>query len=170
MVRQLLLLGILQEGKMHGYQLNEYISHTMGSYTDLKKPTAYYTLEKLEKDGYIQKELERQGKRPERHVYEITEKGRSCFVELLREHLRSYTRTYYADDVGIAFIDLLPTDEARQLLAEKRDKVRTLLNQFREHPKVGKNWRHVANHNIVHLEADLTWLNGVIDELDYVRT
>ena len=41
MIRQLLLLGILMDGKMHGYRLNEYIKHTMSFYTDLKKSTAY---------------------------------------------------------------------------------------------------------------------------------
>lgn len=61
MNRQLLLLGVLLDGKMHGYKLNEYVEHTMGLYTDLKKPTVYYVLEKLEKDGYVQQKTEREG-------------------------------------------------------------------------------------------------------------
>ncbi len=170
MVRQLLLLGLLLGGKMHGYKLNEYVTHAMSLYTDLKKPTAYYTLEKLEKDGYVQQEVEREGKRPERHVYQITEEGRPYFLDLLRQHLSGFTRTYYADDVGIAFMDQLPTAEARQLLAEKREKIQTLLQQFREHPKHGENWRYVVSHNIAHLEADLAWLNSVLSELDDAQT
>ena len=165
-MQQLLILGILMKEKMHGYRLNEYVNHAMGLYTDLKKATAYYTLEKLEKDGYIEQETEREGKRPERRVYQITKKGRTHFLVLLRQHLKSYTRTYYADDIGIAFMNQLPTDEVCQLLTEKREKVEMLLQLFRKHPEHGKNWRYMTSHNIAHLEADLAWLDSVLKELD----
>jgi len=98
-------------------------------------------------------------------VYQITEKGKTYFFDLLREHLKSYTRTYYADDVGIAFMDQLPTAEVRQLLAEKREKVQTLLQQFREHPEHGENWRHVVSHNIAHLKADLSWISKILQDI-----
>ncbi len=165
MVQQLILLGILLKEKMHGYQLNEYVMHAMGLYTDLKKATAYYTLEKLEKGGYVQHEVEREGKRPERYVYQITQRGRSYFLDLLREHLKSYTRTYYADDVGVAFMDQLSTAEVRQLLTEKREKIQALLQQFREHPEHGKNWRYVVSHNIAHLKADLSWISKILQDI-----
>ena len=170
MVRELLLLGVLLGGKMHGYRLNEYVTHAMGLYTDLKKPTAYYELEKLEKDGYVQHQLEREGKRPERRVYQITEKGRAHFLDLLRRHLSGFTRTYYGDDIGIVFMDQLPPAEAYQLLAEKREKVQAVLKQFQEHPDHGGSWHYVVRHNIAHLEADLAWLNSVLDELGDAET
>ena len=170
MVRELLILGLLLGEKMHGYRLNEYVAHAMSLYTDLKKSTAYYALEKLEKDSYIQQEMEREGKRPERRVYQITKKGRTYFLDLLRDHLRSYERTYYIDDVGVAFMDQLSTAEARQLLAEKREKIQALLQQFRKHPEHGENWRYVVSHNIAHLEADLAWLDSVLSGLDDAQT
>jgi len=166
MVRQLLLLGVLLGGKMHGYRLNEYVTHAMSLYTDLKKSTAYYTLEKLEKDGYVQIEVEREGRRPERRVYQITEKGRAYFFDLLRRHLSGFTRTYYVDDIGIAFMDQLSTAQARQLLAEKREKIQAVLQQFRGLPGHGGNWRYVISHNIAHLEVEVAWLNSVLSELD----
>jgi DNA-binding PadR family transcriptional regulator len=166
MVQQLILLGILQKEKMHGYQLNEVVMHAMGSYTDLKKATVYYTLEKLEKGGYVQHKVEREGKRPERYVYQITKRGRSYFLDLLRKHLKSFTRAYYADDVAISFMDQLSTDEVRHLLAEKREKIQTKLQQFREHPEYGKNWRYVFSHNIAHLEVDLSWISEILKDID----
>jgi len=151
---------------MHGYQLNERVTHAMSMYTDLKKSTTYYALEKLEKNGCVQYEVEREGKRPERRVYEITAKGRECFLDLLRQNLRTFTRTYYVDDVGVAFIDKLSTTEARELLVEKRRKAEAMLKQFREVPEHGKKWRYMVEHNIAHLEADLNWLDNVLCELD----
>jgi DNA-binding PadR family transcriptional regulator len=170
MVWKLLVLGILLRGKAHGYQINDYIAHATSSYTDLKKSTTYYTLENLEKDGYVEHDVERKGKRPERRVYEITENGRLYFLNLLRNHLRDYTRTYYEDDVSIAFMDKLPTAEVRQLLTEKYEKVQALINLFREHPGHGRNWHYVIRHNIAHLEADLAWLNDILSELNEAYT
>jgi len=169
MNRQLLLLGVLLDGKMHGYKLNEYVEHTMGLYTDLKKPTCYYVLEKLEKDGYVQQKTEREGKRPERRVYQITDEGRTYFLGLLRQHLSDYKRTYYGDDIGIAFMDQLSKGEVRQLLAQKQEKTLALLQQFREVPDHGGNWRYLMEHNIAHLEADIAWLNSIIDELNDIK-
>ena len=165
MERKLLLLGILLQGKMHGYQLNEYVAHAMSLYADLKKPTTYYELEKLEKDGYIKYEVERVGKRPERRVYEITKSGRAHFLDLLRMHLSNFTRTYYGDDIGIAFMDQIPIAESRELVAEKREKIQDLLRKFRELPEHDGNWHYVIRHNIVHLEADLAWLDDMLSEL-----
>jgi DNA-binding PadR family transcriptional regulator len=165
MIPQLILLGLLLNGKMHGYRLNEHFTHFMSNYAEIKKSTLYYTLQKLEKDGYVQQETEREGKRPERRVYQITEKGKSYFYDLLREHLRNYERTYYADDVGIAFMNQLPTAEVRLLLVEKHEKIKALLSQFKEHQGHGEQWRYVISHNIAHLEADLAWINGILKEI-----
>lgn len=164
-IRELLLLGVLLQEKMHGYRLNEYVAHAMGMYADLKKPTAYYALQKLEKGGYVRRDVEREGKRPERHVYEITDEGRDRFHDLLRQHLGGFTRTYFADDIGIAFMDRLPKPEARRLLAEKREKVQAVLKQFLEVPDHGGSWSHVIKHNVAHLITEAAWLDEVLSEL-----
>ena len=166
MMKQLLLLGLLSETDMHGYGLNEYVNQAMKLYTDIKKSTIYYTLDKLENEGYIDHEIEREGRRPERRVYKITSKGKEYFLELLRRHLSDYTRTYYADDIGISFMHRLPADEVRRLLTEKRENIRAALKDFREQPKNDENRRYVVSHNIAHLEADLAWIYNILMELD----
>ncbi len=165
MDRELLLLGLLLEGQMHGYQLNEYLKHTMGFCTDLKKPTAYYTLNRLEKEGHVRHETEREGKRPERRVYQLTGKGRAFFHELLRSRLKEFSRTYYDDDIAIAFMDRLPNSEVRELLLKKRDRAEGILDQLRHLPGHAGSARHVVRHNIAHLETELVWLDGILEEL-----
>ena len=165
-VRQVLVLGILMWGKTHGYRLNEYVAHASGVSTSRGKSSVYYTLRKLEKGGYVHQELEREGKRPERQVYQITEKGRALFLGLLREHLGDFSPTHYLDDVGTAFLDHLSNEEARQLLTVKRDKIQVAMQQMREHSGSGGDWRHVIRRNVAHLDTELAWVNRVLDELD----
>ena len=169
MVQQLILLGVLLDGKTHAYRLNEYVTHAMSLYADIKKSTVYYTLEKLERDGYVEHETEREGRRPERRVYKITKKGEVYFLQLLRDNLGEFTRTYFNDDIGIAFMDQLSTPEVRELLEKKRGMAESTLKQFKESPDHGGNWHYVISHNIAHLEADLAWIDSILNDLDTVK-
>ena len=164
MIRQLLLLGILMDGKMHGYRLNEYVKHAMGFYTDLKKSTAYYILERMEKEGHVSCETEREGKRPERRVYGITELGKVYFHELLRNCLAGYTPTSNGDDICIGFLDKVPPDEIHTLLEDKRRKIVARLETFKEHKRHEGGWKYVISHNISHLKADLSWVDSILKE------
>ncbi len=165
MIQQLIILGILQEGKTHGYRLNEYVNHAMDRYTDIKKSKVYYTLEKLEKDGCVEHETEREGNRPERRVYQTTKKGKALFLQLLRDNLGEFACANFNDDIGIAFMDQLSTEETRELLEKKRGMIKSTLKQFKEVPDHSGNWQYLIKHNIAHLEADLTWINSMISEL-----
>jgi hypothetical protein len=66
-------------------------------------------------------------------------------------------------------MDQLPKGEVRQLLTQKQEKTLALLQQFREVPDHGGNWRYLIKHNIAHLEADIAWLNGILNELDHTE-
>lgn len=77
--RSLILLGLLMGQSQHGYQINEFIERNLSAVTDMKKPTAYATLDKLHQQGYIDIQLEQEGNRPTRKVYSINDKGREYF-------------------------------------------------------------------------------------------
>ena len=75
MIKKFLLLGLLRSQKLHGYGLMEYLhSHETGG-SAIGKSNAYRLLRVLESDGLIRSRTERDGNRPERHVYEVTDDG-----------------------------------------------------------------------------------------------
>lgn len=165
MGNQLLLLGLLMEGKRHGYQLNEYVKHAMSLYTNLKKSTTYFVLDQLEKDGYVSHETEREGNRPERRVYEITEKGKTYFFNLLRECIHGYTPMHSSDNIGIAFMGRLEVSEAKELLKAKKKKIQSELNKFNSLQGHGGHLKYVIEHILVYLNADLKWVNSILKDL-----
>lgn len=165
MINQLLLLGILMEGKMHGYQLNNYVKHAMNLYTDLKKSTTYFVLDQLEKEGYVSHQVEREGKRPERRVYEITKEGKTHFHKLLHECISSYTPTTLNEDIGIAFMDKLKPSEAEKLLDSKRQKIKNELIKFNDIKDHRGSLKYVIDHNRAYLNADLKWVNSVLKDI-----
>ena len=53
MERELLLLGLLRQNEMYGYQINEMIDSQFGGSINLTKPTAYRTLHNMAKENLI---------------------------------------------------------------------------------------------------------------------
>lgn len=166
MDKHLLILGILMDGKMHGYKLYEYVNHVMGMYTEVTKPTLYYTLTSLETDGYVSKEIEREGNRPERRVYEITKSGKEYFISLLREQLKKYNRTYFSDDIGIIFMNQLPDNEIIDLLSFKKEIIENLLQDVQNSSGHDKHQTYLIEHTIAHLKADFNWIRQIINDLE----
>ncbi|WP_129631585.1 PadR family transcriptional regulator [Candidatus Oscillochloris fontis] len=163
MDRQLLLLGLLRAQEMHGYQLNEFIDQQMNFCVDLKRSTAYYLLDKLCRDGYVEEEVEREGNRPERKVYHITPTGEALFQDLLRQNLSVYAPPFYPEDMGIIFEHQLPPAESLALLHTRREAI------LRHRERVHALYQHlppshtaVIDHHILHLEAELTWVDRLI--------
>lgn len=165
MERELLLLGLLRQHNMHGYELHEFINRDLASCTDLKKPTAYYLLDKMAAKGWITETEEHEGSRPPRRVYQLTVEGEGVFQRLLRENLAEYHQARFAGDIGLAFVDILDPEEARSLLQNRRDAVaRELALAHRTPPHRGA-LQLVVEHQVRHLTAELGWLDEVLQRL-----
>jgi DNA-binding PadR family transcriptional regulator len=168
MYRQLLLLGLLRQEDMHGYRLNDLIERHLPMTADLKKPTAYYLLDKLAAEGALteHEEADPDGNRPPRKTYAITEAGEKRFRRLLRDTLRSTEPPTYPIDTAVLFMGALDPEDARGLLIERRSHLEQRLDVLQRAPDHGIPLRHVFEHHIVHLQAELAWTNNLIDQLN----
>jgi DNA-binding PadR family transcriptional regulator len=166
MDRQLLLLGLLRREEMHGYQINEFIEEKMHFCIDLKKPTAYYILDKLAQEKYCAVERAQAGNRPPRRVYRVTSSGEALYFRLLRENLADYGPTYYPADIGIAFMDQLPPEEVAGLLKQKREKMMAELEALKSAPGHRGPLQHVLDRNQRLLQAELDWLDELLEDTE----
>lgn len=165
MERELLLLGLLRHSAMHGYQLHEFIQQNMTSCVDLKKPTAYFLLDKMAKTGWITETETHEGNRPPRRVYQLTAAGEEVFQRLLRENLMTYDPARFAGDIGLTFLDALPPREAHRLLALRRGAMATEYEIVRALPPHPGTSQLVIEHRLRHLEAELAWLDEIMARL-----
>jgi DNA-binding PadR family transcriptional regulator len=83
----LVLLSLLAERPMHGYQANlELERREIRDWANVSRPQVYYSLEKLTKGRLLRSlEAENSTEGPERSPYETTEKGRAALADAL-EH------------------------------------------------------------------------------------
>jgi DNA-binding PadR family transcriptional regulator len=162
MERELLLLGLLRQNKVHGYKLTEYIERNMTSCTDLKRSTAYFLLDKMVQKGWITATDEQEGNRPPKQVFSITPEGETVFQTMLRENLSAYSSVKFGDDIGIAFTDALPPAEVVELLHKRRDMLESELRVAREIPPHDRQIQLVIDHYIFHLDSELRWLDHLL--------
>lgn len=161
MERELLLLGLLRQADMHGYQLMEFIERDLSTCTDLKKATAYALLEKMAGQGWISEQEVRDGKRPPRRVYSITPDGEAQFQHLLRINLSTYEPAKFSEDIGLAFADALPPAEVLTLLDQRRTHLVAELDAARTIPEHSGTFQFVVQHRLAHLECERAWLEQV---------
>jgi DNA-binding PadR family transcriptional regulator len=84
----------------------------------------YTVVESLAKGGLIEsRETEREGRRPERTVYAITETGRREFIDWLSELLRTPAKEYSQFEAGLTLMGGLPPADVHALLEERSHKL-----------------------------------------------
>jgi DNA-binding PadR family transcriptional regulator len=162
---KLLLLGLLRQQNMHGYQLYEFIDRDLPVCTDLKKPTAYYLLNKMAEEALITEDHVQEGNRPPRRVYSLTDKGEAEYQRLLRLNLADYSPAYFGGDAGLAFMDTLDLPEASSLLEQRRSALAKELASLIEVPVHGGSLQLVIDHRIHHLRSELDWLDALLENL-----
>lgn len=163
---KLLLLGLLRRQEMHGYQLVEYIDQVMSTCTDLKKPGAYYLLNRMAQDGWIEERQEQEGNRPPRRVFKLTPQGEQAFLRLERASLANFQPPMAEGDIGLAFYDALPAGEARALLAQRRSALAKALDAARAAPAHPGSIGWLVARQVHLLQADLEWLEATMAGLD----
>lgn len=165
--RSLILLGLLMGQSQHGYQINEFIERNLSTVTDMKKPTAYATLDKLNQQGFIDIQLEQEGNRPVRKVYSINDKGREYFNQLLLDNLSSAEKVNYQGDIGLMFIDFLPKEAAISALKERLEKNKQLIAIFHQTPahEIRSGVNLAIEHKITMLQAEINFLEKTIHTL-----
>lgn len=165
MERELLLLGLLRREDMHGYQIAEFIANNMNVCINLKKPTAYYILDRMAQQGWVTKTQERAGNRPTRFVYTLTADGESAFQRLLRENLQHFQLHDFPGDIGLGFLDEMPPEEARAALSVRRTALVQQLADARAIPTHRGSMQLTIEHRVHHLESELAWLEDVLARL-----
>jgi DNA-binding PadR family transcriptional regulator len=178
MSARLIILGLLQESPMHGYEVKQRIEREeMGEWAGVSYGAIYSALNKLARDGFVEKiGTEQVGKRPSRDVYQITKNGRGEFLHLLREALSTVAYQNDPVDIALRFVEALPAQEVRALLEERKA---TLEQGFQMLTKQkagfvqshqGTPYIEVAcvlfDHWLLRLEAELTWLKRVLEKLE----
>jgi DNA-binding PadR family transcriptional regulator len=171
----LVLLSLLAERAMHGYQANlELQRRCVRDWAGISRPQVYYSLEKLAARGLVRAaESDEPAEGPERRVFETTAKGRTALSEALeREEWTTHReRPPFLTWVALSW-QARPGVFARQIarrreflhteLAREEQTLREILEET-GHPYHEAVW--MVSLMIEQLRAELKWLKKLEREL-----
>ncbi len=173
MSTRLVILGMLRQQPLHGYELKQIIEDRMGDWTSIAFGSIYFALGKLAEEGLIEKiATEQAGGRPSRSIYQITGAGQGEFMRLLRAVWEQPERQFFALDIGLFFARSLSHDDLVAYLEKQIaavEKNLAYLSEHRDHqltqPYVPARANAIFDHSYVHFEAELTWLKDVLGKV-----
>jgi DNA-binding PadR family transcriptional regulator len=129
----LAILACLREKPMHPYEMaatmRERAKHES---IRLNYGSLYSVVEALERDGLIEaQETVRDGRRPERTIYRLTEPGLEEFADWLTDLLRTPAKEYPQFEAGLSLLAGLPPDDVVGLLEERCERLEASLAEQR---------------------------------------
>ena len=115
----LLLLGLLLDRPMHGYELYQQIqAEGIDDWFNVSMAGVYYSLGKLRDQGLVAESRQRGGRSARKSIYRLTEEGRSAFFSAMETQAINREKVYLDYDIVIYLLNKLPLQRAISLLEQ----------------------------------------------------
>lgn len=167
------ILELLDERPMHPYEM----ASTMrvrhhDEFIRLNFGTLYHTVDVLERNGWIVSvEREKEGRRPERTIYRLTDSGRQVLNRTLGDLLRKPIREYPHFVAGLMFMHHLTAAEAAGHLHERASLLDAQIAKFNHvlaelrNQGVTRLALIEIEHKIAMLDAERKWVRKLEREI-----
>jgi DNA-binding PadR family transcriptional regulator len=169
------ILGLLAQQPLHGYKLRAAFEALVGGEDnwDVKPAQIYSTLARLEQSGLVRQEHVEQGGGPEKRVYAITREGRE---ELASWFVTGVDENRGRDEFFVKLMLSMSGDGTRpyQVIQAQRGTLYQELHDAtarrgRADPRTALAQILLLDKSIMHIEADLRWLDMIEARLDEMR-
>jgi DNA-binding PadR family transcriptional regulator len=168
----LTVLCLLRLRPMHPYEMQRLIREWhKEDYLDLKRGSLYHAIERLQRSGWIEAmETYREGRRPERTVYRLTESGARGSIEwlceLLARPLREPTQFFAA-------LSFLPHLSPANVLDQLQQRVGLLESEIANIngvletmvPRIGRLPLVEVEYAKAMRQAELAWVKSLVEDL-----
>ena len=116
MYSEIVILAMLHQGPRHGYEIKKDIERALGGMVPLNNKTLYLTLKRFEEMSAVTRQVIPQEGKPNRHLYQLTERG----IALLQASLRDFPAEHASNDAEfftrVAFFDYLEVPDREAIL------------------------------------------------------
>ena len=169
----LAVLACLYERPMHPYEIASTLRerHKDDS-IKLNYGSLYSVVESLKGHTLIvEQQTAREGNRPERTVYEITDAGRLELIDWMSELLCRPVKEFTQFEAGLSLLPVLPPNDVKSLLEERCRRLEVEIEQYRSLRKLVSSERVPrlfwieSEYRVTLREAELNWTRGLIADI-----
>ncbi len=159
------VLGLLAQRPRHGYELHAAFEAVVGGEQnwDVKPAQIYATLSRLQENGLVVENAVEQSGGPEKRIYAITPQGEAALREWYRQ---AVAREHQRDEFFIKLMLSLVTGAADPyaIIRTQRSQLyqdlhNVTVQRSRADPRAELAKILLYDKSIMHLEADLRWLD-----------
>lgn len=163
-------LGLLESHPRHGYDLKRAYDERFGRSRLIPYGQVYATLSRLLKGGLVEVDGIEPGGGPERKRYAITADGVADVDQWLAtpERPEPYLQSTLYAKVVLALMTGRPAAEL--LDTQRTEHLRLMRDLTRRKLDGDLSDQLICDHALLHLEADLRWLELTADRLDQLAT
>jgi DNA-binding PadR family transcriptional regulator len=168
----LAVMVLLAERPMHPYEMARLLRQRGKEHSiKINYGSLYTVVQNLEKHGFVTVAgVQRQGNRPERTLYGLTDEGRTEMHDWLADLVAVPVPEYPVFEAALSLIAALHPDEAAELLAERLSALEVQAAALRGVlAKLGAELPRlflIETEYQAHMcEAQAGWVRGVLDEL-----
>jgi DNA-binding PadR family transcriptional regulator len=168
------VLALLAERPMHPYEMYRLlVERREDRLVKVRPGSLYHTVDRMAQRGLVEAiGTEREGGRPERTMYRITEAGHDALTERIRTLLAVPENEYPQFPVALAEAHNLPRQEVIELLTTRSHRLETdiaandALLRAAEANEVEEAYLLAARYLRELLTTELTWLTDLIGRLE----
>lgn len=171
---RLAILSLLRHKPLYGYEIKKTLEREcIDMWSTIPLATLYNKLNKMSQEGLIEKVGVEVENGRARSVFDITERGRSAFIEKVREAWLLNKPVPIPLFMAVAALDVLPRDELVELIhrririVEKQCEIvepQDESGHVRDGPFLGV--RAVTDRFRAHLQAELGWLQDLLERVE----
>ena len=166
-------LALLSEQPSHPYEIQRQIRGRHKDFAAGKTRALYHAIDELVAEGLVEPmETSRDGRRPERTVFRITDTGRDELVDWLTDLIERPVPEHSVFNIAVGFMAYLPQERARDALQLRslglRAEVAALQESMRVLREEGRLPRIVLleiEHSIAMRTAEFNWVGSLIEQM-----
>jgi DNA-binding PadR family transcriptional regulator len=170
----LAVLASLHERPMHPYEMASTMRERGKEQSiKLNYGSLYTVVDSLAKNGLIEAvEARREGRRPERTVYQLTGAGRARLDAWMSELLAEPVKEYPQFEAALSLLPVLHPDTVTELLQTRTRLLQKEIAQARIMLEIAHNARLPrlllieGEYHVAMREAELSWVQRLADELE----
>jgi DNA-binding PadR family transcriptional regulator len=168
----LAVLGTLRQQPMHPYEMAATMrSQGKEKSIKLNYGSLYTVVDNLAKHGLIEAlEASREGRRPERTVYRLTEAGQAELEDWLAELLGTPVKEYPQFEAALTLLSILGPARVLGLLRDRmsalEEAVAAERAEFALYPWLPRLFALESEYGLAMREAELAWVRGIVGELE----
>ncbi|WP_343208495.1 PadR family transcriptional regulator [Anaerolentibacter hominis] len=162
----LIVLGILKNESLSAYDIQKLVEYrNISRWVKVSTPSIYKKVIQLEEKGYIKSNPVKEGNKPEKAIYSLTDAGEKEFEKLMFQIAAKPIHIFLDFNAVIVNLTSLAPDRQKQCLSQIEDNVKIMKMYLEENistkenkPEIPETGMAVLQQQYILVQAIETWI------------